>query len=109
MNKTARIEFVMTEEDAARLKEYAKKCRLSVSGLLRMLINGYRPKEAPDDKFFDDLNRIIEEAEEMRHIAELSKDPDKRQLLNDVAYNLDSLTMEIRRKYLSPEIIKKIL
>ena len=93
MNKTARIEFVMTEDEAARLKKTAKDLRLSVSRLIRMLLEGYRPKEFPGDRFFEDLNKLREEANKMQLTSEF----------NDTSKVINRLILEIERKYMLPE------
>ena len=92
MNKTARIEFVMTEEDAAKLKEYARMVRLPVSRLIRMILQGYRPKEAPG-----------EEVSKMQLTAEVIRDPDIKKILRDTSENILKLTIDIERKYLLPD------
>lgn len=42
------------------LKRYSKNCKLTASGYIRMLINGYIPKETPP-KEYDQLLRIMTE------------------------------------------------
>ena len=103
LNKTARIEFVMTEEEAVRLKETAKSLRLPVSRLIRMLLEGYRPKEFPGDRFFDDLNKLREEANKMQLTSEFVKDPEIKETLYDTAMEIKKSILEIEQKYLLPE------
>ena len=106
MNKTARIEFVMTEEEAVRLKETAKSLRLPVSRLIRMLLEGYRPKEFPGDRFFDDLNKLRDEANKMQLTSEFIKDPEIKNRLYDTSKVINRLILEIERKYLLPDKTK---
>ena len=103
MNKTARIEFIMTEEDAAKLKEYAGMTKLPVSRLIRMVLQGYRPKEAPGMEFYNDLNKLWEEVSKMQLTAELIRDPDIKKILRDTSENILKLTTDIQRKYLLPD------
>ena len=104
MNKTARIEFVMTEEDAAKLKEYARMVRLPVSRLIRMILQGYRPKEGPGEEFYKDLlNKLWEEVSKMQLTAEVIRDPDIKKILRDTSENILKLTIDIQRKYLLPD------
>ena len=103
MNKTARIEFVMTEEDAAKLKEYARMVRLPVSRLIRMILQGYRPKEGPGEEFYKDLNKLWEEVSKMQLTAEVIRDPDIKKILRDTYENILKLTIDIERKYLLPD------
>ena len=110
MNKTARIEFVMTEEDAAKLKEYARKTKLTVSSLIRMRLKGYCPKEAPGMEFYVCMNRLGEAAESMKLDAERIRDPEIKAILRSTADEILKMYMEIMRHFLSPnENEKKII
>lgn len=106
MNKTVKIQFRLTEEEAARLKANVKKTKLTMSTLIRMLLSGYEPNEAPDMRFYDDLNRLYDEACRMELTTEIIKDPDLKQILNDTAKNIEKIISEIRRKYLLPKKTK---
>ena len=103
MNKTARIEFVMTEEDAARLKDLSKKTKLPVSRLIRFLIAGYCPREAPGDEFYEKMDQLIESAEQLRAAAYQSHDPDLRRIMLDAAEALMNMRIRAMRKYLMPK------
>ena len=103
MNKTARIEFVMTEEDAEKLKKYAAIVGLPVSRLIRIILSGYHPKEAPGEEFYINLNKLWEEASKMQLTSELVGDLDIKEILQDTSANLLKLTLDIQKKYLLPE------
>ena len=103
MNKTARIEFVMTEEDAAKLKEYAKKTKLTVSGLIRMRLKGYRPREAPGMEFYACMNRLAEAAESMKLDEERVRDPEIKAILRSTSDEILKMYMEIMRHFLTLE------
>lgn len=56
------INIRLTEQEKKRIKQYAKKVRLSVSEYLRKLANGYEPKVQPVDDFY----KAIDELDELR-------------------------------------------
>lgn len=102
MNKTVKIQFRLTEEEAARLKENVKKTKLTMSTIIRMLLSGYEPREAPNMRFYNDLNRLYDEVCKMQLSAEVIKDPELKRILNDTSNNIEEIMMEIRRKYMLP-------
>lgn len=62
-NKEIQRNFRMTKEENDKLHRNAKKAKLSVSSYLRMLINGYVPKECPPleyDELMAELNNIYD-------------------------------------------------
>lgn len=46
-NRNEQMNIRLTTEEINRIKEYSHLCGLSISGYIRMLINGYVPKETP--------------------------------------------------------------
>lgn len=46
-NRNEQMNIRLTPEEINRIKEYSQRCGLSISGYIRMLINGYVPKETP--------------------------------------------------------------
>jgi bacterial mobilization protein MobC len=48
----------LNETENKRLKENAKKTGLNESAYLRSLIMGYKPKEQPNEKFYEDMNQL---------------------------------------------------
>lgn len=46
-NRNEQMNIRLTAEEIKRIKEYSQRCGLSISGYIRMLINGYVPKETP--------------------------------------------------------------
>ena len=103
MKRTYRREFVMTEFEAKDLKEKAKKARLKESQLIRLLISGYHPPEAPRDEFYDDMNGILEAAEKFYSLAEKTTDSEMKELLKTAYAELRVLRMRIQQKYLTGE------
>lgn len=45
-NRTVDLHIRLTEKEASELKRKAKMCRITQSALVRILINGYEPRQA---------------------------------------------------------------
>ena len=103
VKRTYRREFVMTEFEAKDLKEKARKARLKESQLIRLLISGYHPPEAPGDEFHDDMNGLLDAAEKFYSLAEKTTDSEMKELLKTAYAELRVLRMRIQQKYLSGE------
>ena len=103
MKRTKRREFVMTEREASELSMKAQKACMSESQLIRLLISGYHPPEAPGEEFHKDMGDLITVAEKMSTLAETERDPEIRKLLSDTSMDLKKLSLEIRRRYLTGE------
>lgn len=62
-------QFWMTKEEAAKLKEKAKRIHMTEAALIRALIAGYEPKEKPGREFFDVMNQLSNIGNNMNQIA----------------------------------------
>lgn len=45
-NRTVDLHIRLTEKEVSELKRKAKMCRITQSALVRILINGYEPRQA---------------------------------------------------------------
>lgn len=93
----------MNEREAKELSLKAQKACMSESHLIRLLISGYHPPAAPDGRFYDDLNKLIDVAEKMELRSELIKDLDCSKALDETSKEIFTLCSEIRRRYLRGE------
>lgn len=50
--------FWLNYNENKKLKDNSKKCGLSESQYIRMLINGYKPREEPTDILYDVLRQM---------------------------------------------------
>ena len=98
-----RREFVMTAEEAADLERKAEMASMSQSRLLRLLIAGYHPPEAPPPIFYEDMSAVLATADRMVEVARKAHDAECKRLLRKEADELRDMRMEILRKYLSGE------
>lgn len=96
-------QFWMTSEQAEDLSRKAECACLTEAGLIRMLLNGYHPPQAPGDDFYKELNQLIQTAEKIYLEAEKTKDPEVKKILLDSSLDLKRLSLEIRRRYLTGE------
>ena len=95
--------FWMSKELAEDLSWKASKACLTESSLIRLLISGYHPSEAPGMEFYEHLNILADEASKMQLTSELLRDPEMKETLIRTAADINELTMEIRRRFLTGE------
>lgn len=51
--RTKGVNIRLTEQEKKHVMRNAKKCKLGVSEYVRQLVNGYEPKELPDDRIYN--------------------------------------------------------
>jgi len=69
MKRTIRKQFLMTRDEAQDLQKKAKKACLHEATLIRKLIAGYEPKEAPKEAFYDVMNEMRKLNDSLEMIA----------------------------------------
>ena len=52
MKRTIKKQIWMTKTEAQDLQKKAKKACMTEARLMRMLLEGYNPPEAPDERFY---------------------------------------------------------
>ena len=102
LKRTKRREFVMTEKEARNLSEKASKACMPESQLIRLLIAGYHPPEAPGKEFYDDMRELLKASGELV-AAPKEADPNTASFLLSEALALKELRLKLERKYLSGE------
>lgn len=48
----------LNKEETQTLQKKAKKACMSETGLIRLLLKGYEPKEKPDERFYDVMHEL---------------------------------------------------
>lgn len=48
----------LNKEEAQTLQKKAKKACMSETGLIRLLLKGYEPKEKPDERFYEVMHEL---------------------------------------------------
>ena len=103
-------QFWMTKEEAAKLKEKAKRIHMTEAALIRALIAGYEPKENPGREFFDVMNQLSNIGNNMNQIAVKLHtlgiyDCDQ---LDEERRQLRELRSAIMKQFLEPEDRRRI-
>ncbi len=101
--KGVKKQFWLSREQAEDLRQKAACTCLTESALIRMLLSGYHPPEAPGEDFYKSINKLIEAAEKMYTLAEMDMDSAVRKDLMDISLDLKRLSLEMRRRYLTGE------
>ena len=97
--------FRLNNKEAELLADKARRTCLDESTLVRHLINGYEPKEAPSEIFFDCMGEIRAIGNSLNQIAAKAHtlgyiDTPK---LDDALRRLYIFEADIEEKYLLPE------
>lgn len=61
--------FRISEKEHRRLKRRAKSCGLSMSGYVRQIINGYKPRESPPADYFAMTRELKEIGNNLNQLA----------------------------------------
>lgn len=101
--RNVKKQFWLYESEARALREKSERVRINESRLIRMLLEGYHPAEAPPDKFYDDLNHLLDVAEKFYSLAEKTRDPGMKDILKTAYEDLRVLRMMILEKYILVE------
>ena len=61
--------FRLSEKEHKRLKRRAKSCGLSMSGYVRQIVNGYKPRESPSADYFSMARELKEIGNNLNQLA----------------------------------------
>ena len=101
--KGVKKQFWLTKEEAAGLEKNAKATGLTQVSLIRMLLAGYRPPEAPGREFYQDMNKLIDESAFLERLSRRAPDQVTRSVLADESMKIRALRLGLIKKYLSPD------
>ncbi|MBE6719055.1 MAG: plasmid mobilization relaxosome protein MobC [Ruminococcaceae bacterium] len=105
MKHNIKKNFWFNEKEAATLKMKAEMCCLTEAGLIRMLVMGFKPKEAPPREFYTRVNEINMIGVNLKQLVAKANtlgftDVDR---LKEVINRIDELAFELKRQYVQPE------
>lgn len=105
MKNTIKKQIWLSENDYGSLKEVARKCCLTETGYIRMLLKGYVPKEKPDASFYETMNQVSQFSEQIQNFTSLlrecgSMDAD---ILQDEVHRWHQFQLAIEERFLAPE------
>lgn len=69
MVKDIKKQVWMSKEEAEQLKESAAAACMSEANFIRMLISGYAPRPAPDDRFFEAMELMKEMGDKIEQLG----------------------------------------
>ena len=72
MSNRIKKQFWFTPEEEAEFRRKVALTGLSQSSVIRMLVNGYEPRERPDDRFFQAINSLYELTSTAQRLLERS-------------------------------------
>ena len=93
-----------TRDEAQELHRKAKKACVSETGLIRLLIKGYEPKEKPDERFYDvmrELSAIGNNINQLAAKANTLNFIDAPMLMNE-AKKWNKFQADVERHFLRP-------
>lgn len=68
-NRTVDLHIRLTEKEASELKRKAKMCCITQSALVRILINGYEPRQAPGERFYEAMRQLSAVGNNLNQLA----------------------------------------
>lgn len=103
--RNIREQIFLNREEAALLKNKAKKVGFNKSELIRNLIVGFEPREKPDDRFYEVMNEmkaIGNNLNQLARKANSSKVVDHT-LYKKEAENWNEFMLKIKKEFLLPK------
>lgn len=98
-------QFWFNKEEATMLKKKSKKVGVNESTLIRNLVMGFKPKEKPDERFYDSLkqlrsignsfNQLAAKANALNFIDEIEYKKEKKKI--------DDIIIKLKEEYLYPK------
>ena len=107
--KGIKKQFWLSEKHVKKLEKLSEKTRLPEVKIIRFLLDGYHPKEAPRDEFFDRMNDIIEACDKLELALKSCKDSETREAVRNEISELKKLRAEIQKEILLPEKVKELV
>ena len=95
----------LSRDEAQDLQKKAKRSCMSESGLIRLLLKGYEPREKPDERFYDvmrELSAIGNNINQLAIKANALGFVDSQMLKNE-ALRWHKFQAAIEREFLRPE------
>ena len=100
MSKSIAKIFRLSEKENEKLKRDAAKARMTEAHFIRCLLSGYHPPSAPDDRFFDDMERITEVSDKLADTIKYASSEDDRKVIKEEVAGLKNLRFALMQKYL---------
>lgn len=109
MNRTIKKQFWVSPLEDAGIKTKAKRACMTESSLIRALLNGYKPKEKPDDRFYEAMRQLSGIANNINQLAAKAHSLGfiDAQKLDKEVIRWHQFQADIERQFLKPEDDRK--
>ena len=109
MKHNNQIHFRLTDSDLILVDRMAEKTCMTRSGLIRLLIRGYIPKEKPDDRFYEAMRQLSSIANNINQLAAKAHSLGfiDAQKLDEEVIRWHQFQADIERQFLRPEDDRK--
>lgn len=101
--KGVKKQFWLSQEQAYDLAHKAALACLDEVAVIRMLLAGYYPPEAPGEAFHEDMESLLRASDDLHALADRCKDSEGKKMLMETVADMRELRMDLRRKYLIGE------
>ena len=102
MKRNIRKYYTLNRKEAEELKKKAKKACMTEARLIRMLLEGYNPPVAPDDRFYDAMDEMRRASERLEGFAKAAASDAEREKYHNAACELLRIQNELEKKFLLP-------
>ena len=98
-----RVPIYLTFDEKEDLHRKAQAACMDHNQFIRMLIMGYAPRPAPDERFYQAMDLIKEMGDRLERLETRVRDPDVMALLEAEAEKWHMLQSAVERICLTPE------
>lgn len=88
----------MNKAEAQDLQKKAKKACMTEARLIRMLLEGYNPPVAPDDRFYDAMDEMRKASERLEGFAKAAASDAEREKYHNAAWRASSYSERARKE-----------
>ena len=109
MRRNIKKQFWLSREEDDELKDKARRTCLSEAAIIRLLINGYKPKEKPDDRFYEAMRQLSGIANNINQLTAKAHSLGfiDAQKLDEEVIRWHQFQADIERQFLRPEDDRK--
>ena len=109
MKRDQQIHLRLSGAEMALLKAKSEKTCLSQSALIRLLIQGFHPREKPDDRFYESMRQLSGIANNINQLAAKAHSLGfiDAQKLDEEVIRWHQFQADIERTFLRPEDDRK--
>ena len=98
-----RVPVYLTFDEKEDLHMKAQAACMDHNQFIRMLIMGYAPRPAPDDRFYKVMDLVREMGDRLEDLETRTRDPDVIRLLETEAEKWHMFQSTVEHHFLSPE------